>query len=287
LNTALQRKLAGPSLFFMLASLDWAEGKDAEMEKDLQAASGSTEGEVAVLQFRAGLAAARGQVRLARDFTRKAADAIERLHLQGRADLEAQLAGVEALVGNRTEAINEAEGALRSSPTFKVKWNAALALAAVGQEEKALRLADEIQRTRPNDTIAQNVAVPIIRAVVFLALANPAKAAPDKAIDLANSAALYVRTDSGVLFTRGLAYERARRYSEAEQDFLKIVGWKAVHGPDQVLPAAQLELARIYSQQGDASKARIAYQDFLATWKNADPDVPLLRQAKAEYAKLQ
>jgi serine/threonine protein kinase/Flp pilus assembly protein TadD len=287
INTALQRKLGGPTLSNVLASIDWAEGKDSEMEKDLQNAAATPDGELTTIEFRAAAATARGQMRQARELTRQAQDTLDRLHLTGRADLASQLADFEALAGNPTEAVSNAQAALRSSRTFNVKWNAALAFATARQDQKALSLADEIQRTRPNDTIAQNVAVPWIRATTYLFPANPARVAPDKAIDLLNTAAVYLRASTGVLYARGLAYAQAKRYAEAEQDFQQVLRLKAVRGPDFMPAAAQLELGRLYQKQGDLPKTRIAYQNFLAMWKDADPDVPLLLQAKAEYAKLQ
>ena len=284
LNTALKVKAGTVNL--MLASLDWAQGKDADLEKELQDAASTPDGELGALNFRASMAASRGQLRLSRELSRKAEDALDRLHLQGRADIETQIADMEAIFGNRNEAINHANQAMRTSRTFNVLWNAAVALAAVGEEQKALSLADEIQRTRPNDTIAQNVAVPMTRAITYMKLAGPAKPQPEKAIDLLNTAALYLRSSSEVLYTRGLAYKLAGRYPEAAQDFQKLLDWKSLHGPNYMNPAAQLELGRVYQKQGDTAKARVAYQDFLAQWKDADPDVPLLLQAKAEYARL-
>jgi tetratricopeptide (TPR) repeat protein len=201
--------------------------------------------------------------------------------------VEVQLAGFEAIIGNPKEAISRVDEATRTSRTFNVLWNAGVALAAVGQDQKALSLVSEIQRSRPNDTIAQNVAVPMIQAVVSMNPSGSAKPAPEKAIDLLNTSALYMRSSPGVLYARGLAYKHAGRYEEAVQDFQKILEWKPLHGPDYMAPAAQLELGRVYQKQGDTAKARIAYQNFLAMWKDADPDVPLLLQAKAEYAKLQ
>ena len=286
LARALQRNGSTTVVHMLLAHLDWIEGKDAEMERDLQTAASTPDGEATTLYFRAGVASARGQVRRARDFSRKAGEALGRLHLQGGADYEAQLAGYEAFVGNRTEAIRGANDALRSTRTFDVLWNAAVALAASGEDQQALQLADEIQRTRPTDTVAQNVAVPMIRAIVHIMPANPSKAAPDKAIDLLNSAAVYLRASPGIFFSRALAYSQAGRYPEATQDFQKVSELKS-KGPDFMIPVAQLELGRVYAKQGDVSRARIAYQNFLAAWKDADPDVALLLRAKAEYAKLQ
>jgi serine/threonine protein kinase/tetratricopeptide (TPR) repeat protein len=286
INAALQHKASAAGFHVQLASLDWGEGKDADMEKELQSASVTPDGELDVLGFRAGLAASRGQVRRTREFARQLEDAFDRLHLQGRAEMQVQLAGFESFVGNKSAAIGEANAALRSSHTLQVQWGAASALVLAGERQKALSLADEIQRTRPNDTIAQNVAVPTIRAIAYLFAANSAKADPAKAIDLENTAALYARGNTGVLFGRGVAYSQAGRLAEAQEDFQSILG-SNTHGPDFLVVAAQLELGRVYQKQGDTAKARIAYQNFLAAWKDADPDVPLLHTAKAEYAKLQ
>jgi tetratricopeptide (TPR) repeat protein len=287
LNTALQRRPSHHDYHIALAFLDWCEGKNAEMEKELQAASTTPDGELEVISLRFNIASARGQVRQARELARQAGEGLDRLHLQGRADIEAQVATVEALVGDRVEANTDVNDALRLSRNFTLMGSSATVLALLHQNQKALALADEIQRARPNDTLAINVSVPVIRAVVALLPPNPAKADPAKAIDYLNTAAVYGRADGGVLFARGLAYKLAGRYTEAQQDMQTVVNIKAHHYPDVIFTIAQLELGRIYKKQGDIPKARIAYQNFLADWKDADPDLPLLHDAKAEYAKLQ
>ncbi len=287
LDTAFQRKIAPPSLHVQLADYDWAAGKDADMEKELQIASGAPQGEYTAFMFRSGVASSRGQLRSARELSSKTADGLDRLHLKGRAGIDIQVADWEAMVGNRAEALSTTNEALSLSRTFDVMFGAANVLAVEREEQKALALADEIQRTRPNDTIAQNVAVPTIRAFAALLPANPAKADPAKAIDLFNSAILYARASPGILFGRGMAYREAGRYAEAQQDFQHILDLKCVNGPDLLFSVAELELGRIYQKENDIPKARIAYQNFLASWKDADPDVPLLHAAKSEYAKLQ
>jgi serine/threonine protein kinase len=286
-NAILQRNPSIANYHVALASLDWAVGKDAEMEKELQTGSASPDGVVQVLGFRAGLASARGQMRQARDLSRQAEEALDRLHLQGRADLVSQLSGSEALVGNVAEANADVNEALRLSRTLSVIGNAATTLAVLHEDQKALALADEIQRAHPNDTIAINVTVPIIRAVAALRPANPAKADPARAIDFLNTAALYARANPGVFFGRGIASKHAGRYAEAQQDLEKMLDMKSRSGPDILLVVGQLELGRVFQEQGDIPKARIAYQNFFAALKDADPDLPLLHQAKAEYAKLQ
>jgi tetratricopeptide (TPR) repeat protein len=240
-----------------------------------------------VLGFRASVAATRGQVREARELARQTEDAFDRLHLQGRADVEAGLASFEALVGNRAEANSEASEALRLSRTLSVMGNVATTFAILRQDQKAIALADEIQRTHPNDTMAVNVTVPMIRAVAALRPANSAKGDPARAIDSLNTAALYARANAGVFYARGMAYEQAGRYAEAQQDFQKVLDFKSNHYPDIVFVVAQLQMGRLFQKQGNTPKARIAYQNFFAAWKDGDPDVPLLHEAKAEYAKLQ
>ena len=285
-NTLLQRKGSNPGFRVGLAALDWAEGKDADIEKELQSASGTPDGDLAVLSFRLNLACARGQIRQALGFAHQTEEAFERLHLQNRADVEARITGVEALVGNHAEAENRANEALRLSRSLTVLANVASTLAILRQDQKALALADEIQRTHPNNTLAINVAIPMIRAVAALRPANPAKADPAKAIDFLNTAALYARGDTDPFYVRGIAYELAGRYAEAQQDLQKVLDMKT-HGPDLMVALAQLESARVFQKQGELPKARIAYQNFLTAWKDADPDLPILHEAKAEYAKLQ
>jgi serine/threonine protein kinase/tetratricopeptide (TPR) repeat protein len=289
INNALQRKGNAASYHSFLASLDWAEGKDADMEKELQSAATTPDGAFNVLGFRAGLAATRGQMHQAREFSRQTEEALDRLHLQGRADVEAGLAGSEALVGDHAAALSGSDAALRISRTLSVTGNVATTFAVLGQDQKANALADEIQRAHPNDTMAVNVTVPLVRAIAALRPANPAKMKTDpaKAIDFLNTAALYGRANTGVLYARGMAYEQAGRYAEAQQDFQKVMDLKSRSGPDLIFVVAQLELGRLFQKQGDTPKARIAYQNFFADWKDADPDVPLLHEAKAEYARLQ
>ena len=287
LNSAFQHKGATKGFYVQLAQLDWAQGKEADIEKDLQNAAGEPDGELNGLAFRASLAAVRGQLKQSRDFARQTQEALDRMHLQGGSTLKAQLASAEALAGNRVDAASDAADALKQSRTLSVLGSCAITYAVLRDDQKALALADEIQKTRPNDTIAINVTVPIIRAIVALYPAAPAKPDPAKAIDLINTAALYDRGDSGLFYARGVAYEQLGRYAEAQQDFLKVMEIRTHSGPDIIYIVTQLELGRLHQKQGDLPQARIAYQNMLAAWKDADPNLPLLHEAKAEYAKLQ
>jgi serine/threonine protein kinase/tetratricopeptide (TPR) repeat protein len=287
LTSILQRKPSVTSYHVALAGLDWAEGKEADMEKELQQVASTPDGELEVLQFHFSVATARGQLRQARDLARQAGEALDRLHLEGKAGMEAQFASVNALVGNHADADKGSGEALQLSRTLPVMGNVATTYAILREDQKALALADEIQRIHPNDTIAVNVTVATIRAIAALMPANPAKADPAKAVDFLNSAAVYARANAGLFFLRGMADEQAGRNAEAQQDFQKVLELKSRSGPDVLFVVNQLELGRMFRKQGDIPKARIAYQDFLVAWKDADPDLPLLHEAKAEYAKLQ
>src|SRR6202043_1679660 len=128
----------------------------------------------------------------------------------------------------------------------------------------------------------QFVAVPLIKAQIELNHENPGKA-----IDLLDSALVYARANSGVLYVRGNAYLKAGRGSDAVQAFQRLLDWKNLLSIDPIMPLAKVGLARAYVLAGDKARARVAYQDFLAVWKDADSDIPLLREVKAEYARLQ
>jgi len=156
-----------------------------------------------------------------------------------------------------------------------------VAYALAGEERKAQELSSEVTKRRPEDTLVQSVWVPLVSAIIELNHKNSAKA-----VQLLTACALYDRTNLLVLFTRGRAYLHAGQGNEAAQEFQKVLALRNLSPTDLSLPLAQLGLARAYALQGDTSRSRIAYHGFFALWKDADPDIPILQQAKAEYAKL-
>jgi tetratricopeptide (TPR) repeat protein len=163
-----------------------------------------------------------------------------------------------------------------------VVLNCATALALAGENSRAAKLADDVAQKRPYDTLVQFVEVPLVKAQIELNQGNPAKA-----IDLLDGALVYARANSGVLYVRGNAYLKAGRGADAVQAFQRLQDLKNIINIDPVMPLAKLGLARAYVIADDKARARVAYQDFLALWKDADPNVPLLREVKAEYARLQ
>jgi len=165
----------------------------------------------------------------------------------------------------------------------------ALALALCGDTMRAEKLAAETSKALPNGTIWNAVQLPEIRAASELTLGHPAKT-----VELLGSAAPYERAYPEVPYLRGLAYLRLKRGKEAAAEFHKIVDHKgASWGATWMHPnwgecysLAYLGLARASTLSGDAARAKTAYQDFLNLWKDADPDLPILQQARAEYANL-
>jgi tetratricopeptide (TPR) repeat protein len=196
------------------------------------------------------------------------------------ASIEAQEGLWEALVGYKNEARVATTRALNASNSSKVAVAAASTLALIGDEERALKLAGDVALQRPFDTIVQYVQVPVVKAVVELKKNQPAKA-----IDLLDGAMVYARADAGVSYARGLAYLQEKKGAEAVQAFQRVLDLKLLQ-PDSVMALSRLGLARAYTMQGDQSRARIEYQNFLALWKDADPDIPILRDAKVEYEKI-
>jgi Tfp pilus assembly protein PilF len=136
----------------------------------------------------------------------------------------------------------------------------------------------------PDNTFLHQLAFPGLQAIAELNRGNA-----EKALELLKSAAPYDGGDTGIHCVRGTAYLRAGHPAEAIQEYQKVLSLKLAQpfGPAPAMVMSQLGLARAYSAQGDKAKARTAYQDVLAVWKDADTDLPLVQKAKAEYEKLQ
>jgi eukaryotic-like serine/threonine-protein kinase len=161
---------------------------------------------------------------------------------------------------------------------------AGFAFATCGDEKRAEGFAADLSKKYPLETFAQKVDIPQIRARQDLQRGDGSKA-----IDELRSTEPY---EFGFVafgvppYLRGLAYLKMKRGVQAVAEFQKILDHKGAMGTSPYLSLAKLGLGRAYALSGDGAKARTAYQDFFATWKDADPDVPLLKTAKAEYEKL-
>jgi predicted Zn-dependent protease len=166
---------------------------------------------------------------------------------------------------------------------------AALALARAGDTAAAEKLVAELDRIFPLDTLVQRYWLPTIRAAVALQRKNPSRAV--ELLQAASTVELGQPTNFSVflcpVYLRGEAYLMLHDGNAAAAEFQKFIDHRGVVVNFPWGALARLGLARAYAVQGDTAKAHIAYQDFLNLWKDADPDIPILKQAKAEYAKLQ
>jgi hypothetical protein len=161
---------------------------------------------------------------------------------------------------------------------------AGIALGLAGESARAARLAGDLGKRFPEDTIVQSQDLPMIRAAIALGASAGAKA-----IDVLAAAAPYEMGDAAALYPvylRGEAYLGARQGAAAGVEFQKILDHPGVVTNEVIGALAHLGRGRAYALAGDNAKAKTAYQDFLALWKNADPDIPILKQAKSEYVKL-
>ena len=154
------------------------------------------------------------------------------------------------------------------------------------------KLVDDLEKRFPEDTLVRFSYLPGLRALLALNHREPAKA-----IDLLQAAASYELGWQGFasvgfvgslypVYVRGEAYLAAGRGAEAAAEFQKILDHRGIVSSDPIGALARLESGRAYALSGDRSRAKTAYQNFLALWKDADPDIPVLKLAQAEYASL-
>jgi predicted Zn-dependent protease len=283
LNEAVRRNMNVSNIHGLLAYLAWLQGDTATMDREMQLMKTSPDAEMNILGFKAGLAAHQGRLREARELGTKMRAEADRLGLKEQSASEYQQQSVvEALAGNRLLALQDIAQAQNSSKAPGVVMGCASILAYIGDENKAMKLAADVAQKRPYDTWVQFVSLPDIKAIIALKHSNFTEAA-----NLLDGALVYARADSGTLFLRALTFLRAGQAAEAIQTFQRPLAMRNIMGFDATLPFDQLGLARAYALAGDKAHSRTAYQDFFALWKDADPDIPALQEAKAEYAKLQ
>ena len=235
-----------------------------------------------------------GHLREARAMSRRASDlATQVAHQKERAGLyEAAAALREAFFENPDEASRRASEALSLSKGRDVEYGAALALALSGDLSQAQSLAADLAQRFPEDTSVQFSYLPTIRAIVALSRGGSEKALDLLQISIASEMGTPLCDQIGNFgglypaFVRGQAYLKARRGEAAAAEFQKTLDHRGVVLDDPTGALARLQLARAYAISADSSKARAAYREFLTLWKNADPDVPIFKRAKAEYASL-
>jgi tetratricopeptide (TPR) repeat protein/predicted Ser/Thr protein kinase len=284
-DEAQGKNLDSPPLRFKLYVLAFLKNDGAGMAQEVVWSAGRPGVEDALLGGEADTAAYSGRLAKARELSRRAVTSAERAEeKENAAGNEAEAALREALFGNAAETRQRAAAALVFSTGRDVQFYAALARAFAGDAARAQALADDLAKRFPEDTIVQFNYLPTIHAQLALDR-NEAS----KAIEALRAATPYELGQGGGLYpvyVRGEAYLAAHKGSEAAAEFQKIFDQRGVVENEPIGALAHLGLARAYALQGDTAKARAAYNDFFALWKEADPDIPILVAAKAEYAKL-
>jgi hypothetical protein len=229
----------------------------------------------------------------ARDLSRQAAESALHAEEEETAALyHAESALREAEVGNAEEARKEVKAALGIAASRDVQILATLTFACLEDSARAQSIADDLANKHPRNTMLQSYWLPTIAAYIDMAQHHNQDAlkALEKtaAYDLAFP--LPQVSEGGMLYpvhARGRAYLAMNQSKQAVAEFQKFIDHRYIVANFPLAALARLGLGRAYALQGASAKARTAYQDFLALWKDADPDIPILKQAKAEYAKLQ
>jgi DNA-binding winged helix-turn-helix (wHTH) protein/tetratricopeptide (TPR) repeat protein len=294
LRLAYGRGLETDEYIMLDYDIAFLKGDRAGMEREAASARGRSGGETWVSNHEAFALAYSGHLQQARSMSRRAVDHAQQASQRERAGLwEAGAAVREALFGNASEARKKASAALELADDREAEFGAAFALATSGDASRARELADDMERRFPEDTAVRFSYLPVVHARLALDHGDASKAvevlqaavphelgAPRSSVH-ALFGALYP------VYVRGEAYLAESRGTEAAAEFQRILDHRGIVVSDPIVALAHLQLSRAFAMSGDMTKAKTAYKDFLNLWKDADADIPVLKQAKAEYAKLQ
>jgi eukaryotic-like serine/threonine-protein kinase len=287
---AKSRHLDSPFLHSNLYLLAFVMQDTAGMAREAAEVMGKPGSEDLVLSYEADTAAYGGKFDLARQLTQRAADSALRTgNKETTAAYEAEAAVREALAGNLGLAKQQADRALALSKGRDVEAMSAISLGLAGESARANRLRDDLGERFPEDTVVRYNSLPAIRAATALRSGD----APP-AIEALAGAVPYEtgQTSQDVSFTlypiylRGEAYLAAHQGMAARAEFQKILSHPGLVQNELIGALAHLELGRAYAMADARKQAKAAYEDFFALWKSADPDLPIFKQAKIEYARL-
>jgi DNA-binding winged helix-turn-helix (wHTH) protein/tetratricopeptide (TPR) repeat protein len=288
---AEERRLESETLLLGRYQLAFLKGDAPKMAQLASAAMGKQGTEDLLLAARADTEGWYGKLNNAHELTRRAMNSAQHNDAkESAASYQAAAALREAESGNQEQARADANAALKLAPNRDVRVVAALALARAGDTTAAERLVAELDKTFPLDTLVQRYWLPTIRAAVALERKDPKRAIEllkDTSTIELGQAPSSLNIFLCPAYIRGEAYLMLHDGNRATAEFQKFIDHRGVVVNFPWGALAGLGLARAYALQGDTAKAKAAYQDFLTLWKDADPDIPILIAAKAEYAKLQ
>ena len=289
---ALEHELNHPTFHTGLYMIAFLQNDAAGMAQQVAWGAGKPGVEDVLLALDADTAAYSGRLSAAREFSRQAVDSADRADKTETAATYSALSGLrEALFGNADEARQRVALAVGRTTSRDAEYTAALALAYAGDDRKVQVLIDDLDKRFPESTIVQFNYLPTLRAKLAVSRGNASEA-----IESLRATAPYeLGKASGTIYwgalypiyVRGEAYLAAHQASEAAAELQKILDHRGIVGNEPIGALAHLGLGRAYALEGDTAKARTAYKDFLTLWQDADTDIPVFQQAKAEYAKLQ
>jgi tetratricopeptide (TPR) repeat protein len=294
LQQASERGMQIPDLLIDQYEIAFLKGDKAGMEKVVAAASKESGAEDVIANQESFVAAYAGHLQQARTRSGVAVRLAEQSGQKERAALFQSAAAVrEGFFGDAAAARQGATKALALSKERDVAYGAGFGLALAGDSVATQTLADDMEKPFPEDTSVKFNYLPVLRASVALNHHDPGKA-----IELLQAASAYELGQPpscfygffGVLYpvyVRGEAYLALHQGAQAVAEFQKIVDHRGIVLSDPIGAMAHLQLGRAYAMAGDQAKAKAAYDDFLNLWKDADSDIPVLRQARVEYARLQ
>jgi eukaryotic-like serine/threonine-protein kinase len=271
--------------------LAFLRGDSTQMEQQVAWSAGKPGDEDLLLSAQSDTEAYYGRLGKARDFSRRAVDSAVRADSKETAALwEVNAALREAEFGNTQAAQKDASTALALASGRDVKVLAALTLARSGDATRAKAMVQDLEKSDPSNTVLKLYWLPTLHAAIQLndtnfaqALLSLEAAAPYEL----GGPAPYQQGTIYPAYLRGQVQLAAHNGTAAAAEFEKFLDHRGIVLNFPTGALAHLQLGRAYAMQGDAAKARTAYQDFFALWKDADPDIPILKEAKAEFAKLQ
>jgi len=294
LQRASERKLDNPNRLPMRYNIAVLKGDKDQMDRVLVLAKGKRGAEYPIAHAEALALVRSGRLRAAPRSSNRAVDlALQEGEHEAAASYQAARAVWEAVCGNAAEAKKDAVAALGVSHGRDVEYAAGLALAYSGDSSRSEALAGDLEKRFPEDTFVRFTYVPVLRALTALGRGKPADS-----VERLQDALRYELAANGLNFghyylgglhsayVRGEALLAMHRYAEAAAEFQKILDHRGLVGLDPIGALAHLQLGRTFGLSGDMAKAKASYEAFLALWKDADPDIPVLKSAKGEYDRL-
>jgi tetratricopeptide (TPR) repeat protein len=294
LQQAYERKLENTNHLVMRYNIALLNGDRVQMDRAVARAKGKRGAEHRLAHADALALARSGRIQAARSSSSRAVDlASQEGDREEAASYRAARAVWEAFFGNAAEGKRSAMTALEFSKGRDVQYAAGLALALSGDSARSEALAGDLEKRFPEDTFVKFAYAPVLHASATLARGKPADS-----IERLQRALRYELAANGLnhghfylgglhsAYVRGEAFMVERRYAEAAAEFQKILDHRGIVGMDPIGALAHLKLGRAFALSGDKAKAKAAYNAFLALWKDADPDIPILKSAKAEFGRL-